>query len=204
MASHSASADDHVTLVIHRPDATPFDEAISTEATVADLIERIRRRLGTESGARVRLICAGAVLQESNTVGKAVRATPGGARVFHLHCAVTAVHSQPPPPPPPREEVVDELGALLPGHSLHGVPMFDEGGEVLPPRPSRQADFVWGFSLGLVLGVLTLFILTDRAMPRTMQSGILFGVSCNLLFGYHGGLNDVHEAHPARDDPDGV
>ena len=195
------AADHEVTLVIHQPSESPFDEQMNTEQCVSDLVDRVRRRLQADEGTRIRLICAGAVLQEAASIGKAVRFREG-VSVYHVHCAVhtpqpelqlqARVH---------RPDIVDEDGALL-GHHMHGIPAFDEGEVLLNTARTRQADLIWGFSLGLVLGVLTLFILVDRAMPRMMQTGIMLGVSCNLLFsGFgstHGSAHD--NANVAQDE----
>ena len=214
-----------ITLVIHQPAESPFDEQMSTDCTVADLVDRVRRRLQAEEGTRIRLICAGAVLQESMSIDKAVRFRHD-VSVYHVHCAAHAPQPEPQlQPRVHRHDIVDEDGALLPGHHMQGIPAFDESGEVLiNTARSRQADFIWGFSLGcvfalrrtcrefakrpfvytcrLVLGVLTLFILMDRAMPRMTQTGIMLGVSCNMLStGFpQPHQSSAHEAHAAQDD----
>ncbi|KAL1519010.1 hypothetical protein AB1Y20_003279 [Prymnesium parvum] len=187
-----------LTLVIHQPNGAPFDETIDGEELVDALVERVRRRLCAQPEARVRLICAGAVLLPSITIAKAVRAR-AGVSVYHIHCAHT------PPVASPEEEheaAANELTTILPNHHVNGLqfPVESEHELVVLSMRARQADFIWGFSLGLVLGVLTLFILVDRAMPRMMQSGILLGISCNMLFGYGGTINSVRQVHGVQDD----
>ena len=137
-ASSAAAAPQRVALVIHQPDCAAFDETMSTEETVGDLLERVRQRLGVVPGARIRLICAGAVLQESSLIGKAVRARPD-VGIYHVHCAISA----PPPPQPPPPQLADayEGDMLLPGHQ----PMLDPGEVVSLSARRGQADFVWGF-----------------------------------------------------------
>ena len=64
-----------------------------------------------------------------------------------------------------------------------------------PPHPFCSCPF-----RRLILGVLTLFILTDRSLPRMMQTGILLGVSCNTLFSVLDSPSTVHMemAHDTR------
>lgn len=183
----------HLMLVIHTPDGVSFDESVARESKVADVEARIRTRLRLDTATRIRLFCAGAALLESSKTLEAVRAREG-VHVYHIHCSLTPPH----PPCAEGEGPTDEYLAISPRHVSGARILNDHDVMVLSSR-NRQADFIWGFILGcdlshhpasphhpalpdfcdfalgcrLVLGVLTLFILVDREMPRTMQVPLL-------------------------------
>uniref|UniRef100_A0A7S3AVR9 DSC E3 ubiquitin ligase complex subunit 3 C-terminal domain-containing protein n=1 Tax=Haptolina ericina TaxID=156174 RepID=A0A7S3AVR9_9EUKA len=191
-----------ITLVLHSPDAAVFDETLPACATVSDLVTRVRCRANVSSSHRIRLISSGALLEPSSTIGKAVRARDG-VEVYHVHYAVQA-----PPQEPAHVAAPTASSSLLP-QVTHGgrVTALDDdiainagGYEYMMMTRNRHADLVWGFTLGLILGVLTLFILTDRSLPRMMQTGILLGVSCNTLFSVPDSPSTVHMemAHDTR------
>ena len=83
------AADENLTFVLLSADQPAFDESLPGSDTVADLVTRVRRRLGLGAEARVVLICAGALLQNSTQLAQAVRMQLlRGTKVHHVHYSV--------------------------------------------------------------------------------------------------------------------
>ena len=124
-----------LTLVLHSPERAAFDERISADATVGDLIDRVKRRIHAEPGSRIRLIAAGAVLDPLSQVREAVRAR-AGVSVYHLHFAMNAPElSQP-----------DAASTDLPqACSNSGIALLDDRAVI---SRNRSGDLIWGFAIG--------------------------------------------------------
>mmetsp|Transcript_5553 Transcript_5553/g.8614 ORF Transcript_5553/g.8614 Transcript_5553/m.8614 type:complete len:223 (+) Transcript_5553:85-753(+) len=58
--------------------------------------------------------------------------------------------------------------------------------EPMIPRDSIEgdnSDLLWGITTGFLLGIIMVFWLFERALPRKQKIGIIAGIGCNLSFG---------------------
>lgn len=83
----------------------------------------------------------------------------------------------------PNENGVSETAPALTPSLLFSHHTFDnsqeDGGNLGLPR-----DLIWGFLMGLFLGIIMLFWIWERSVSHRHKMGILSGVSCQLAIRY--------------------
>ncbi|KAL0592113.1 hypothetical protein ABG067_000766 [Albugo candida] len=64
----------------------------------------------------------------------------------------------------------------------HQIDMTGLGGSILAAdNEGTGTEFLWGFLMGLLLGVFMLLMLLDRSVPRKQKIGLLSGVGVNFV-----------------------
>jgi len=171
------------------PDVAALPLRVRPGLTGGELRARVAAQLCDVLPSRLRLICAGRLLTDGETLAAA-----GVAEGHVVHVAVRPADAPPAPPPaepePVGAEAEDDLPALQlalqtelrllaeqHGREARGRGLRWERGR---GREGDAADFAWGLVSGLLLGVLGFLCVLEPAAPRALKAGLFLGVLLNV------------------------